>query len=72
MLLEMSNGRPLFTGNSPEDQLRCIFKIMGTPTLEEWPQMKELSEYKVKKKPPFSLFPFFFPFLLVVLVAHAR
>jgi len=43
---EMSNGRPLFTGNSPEDQLRCIFKIMGTPTLEEWPQMKELSEYK--------------------------
>jgi hypothetical protein len=28
------------------DQLIKIFKTMGTPTLEEWPTMKDLPEYK--------------------------
>lgn len=43
---EMVNGRPLFPGTSDADQLFKIFEILGTPSLESWPGMKELSEYK--------------------------
>eukprot|EP00826_Nyctotherus_ovalis_P004668 TRINITY_DN11028_c0_g2_i2.p1 TRINITY_DN11028_c0_g2~~TRINITY_DN11028_c0_g2_i2.p1 ORF type:complete len:190 (+),score=37.52 TRINITY_DN11028_c0_g2_i2:1007-1576(+) len=43
---EMVNKEPLITGVSNENQLLKIFKIRGTPTVEEWPSMKELSGYK--------------------------
>jgi len=43
---EMVNGRPLFPGTSDADQLMKIFKVMGTPTIDSWPSMQELPEYK--------------------------
>jgi len=43
---EMMNGRPLFPGSSNADQLIKIFKMLGTPTIKQWPQMIELPEYK--------------------------
>jgi len=43
---EMVNGRPLFPGSSDADQLIKIFKIMGTPTLDMWPGMEQLPDYK--------------------------
>mmetsp|Transcript_62045 Transcript_62045/g.71118 ORF Transcript_62045/g.71118 Transcript_62045/m.71118 type:complete len:304 (-) Transcript_62045:241-1152(-) len=43
---EMANGRPLFRGTSETDQLLVIFKKMGTPKEESWPDMKNLPEWK--------------------------
>lgn len=43
---EMVNGAPLFPGSSDEDQLKRIFKILGTPTEKSWPGMKDLPESK--------------------------
>ncbi|KAF4687100.1 Cell division control protein 2 [Perkinsus olseni] len=43
---EMVNGRPLFPGSSDQDQLQRIFKTLGTPTVEEWPTVTELPEWK--------------------------
>jgi len=43
---EMSIGQPLFCGSSNSSQLSKIFKIMGTPTKQSWPEMVNLSEYK--------------------------
>ena len=39
--------KPLFTGNCDLDQLKKIFKIMGTPSEIKWPQLSELPEWKV-------------------------
>ena len=35
---EMVTGKALFPGKSNDDQLQRIFKIMGTPTEENWPR----------------------------------
>lgn len=44
---ELTNaGRPLFPGNDVDDQLKRIFKLLGTPTEETWPGMTQLPEYK--------------------------
>jgi serine/threonine protein kinase len=44
---EMSNGRPLFPGSNPSDELLRIFKLMGTPDPEQWPAVKDLPEWTV-------------------------
>ena len=44
---EMVNGKPLFTGNSENDQLKKIFAIMGTPTENYAPSLRELPEWGV-------------------------
>eukprot|EP01098_Paradermamoeba_levis_P009738 TRINITY_DN4072_c0_g1_i1.p1 TRINITY_DN4072_c0_g1~~TRINITY_DN4072_c0_g1_i1.p1 ORF type:complete len:294 (-),score=72.68 TRINITY_DN4072_c0_g1_i1:73-954(-) len=49
---EMVTGKPLFPGSSAQDQLLRIFKLIGTPTEEEWPAMTSLSEYPTVKKFP--------------------
>ena len=46
-LLEMVNGKPLFTGVSENDQLKKIFKIRGTPNEKNYPDLKSLSEWNV-------------------------
>ena len=46
--LEMVNGKPLFTGVSEADQLKKIFRIRGTPSEKDYPEIKTLSEYNVK------------------------
>ena len=43
----MANGRPLFAGTSENDQLCRIFKNLGTPNEEVYPQIGDLPDYKV-------------------------
>jgi len=43
---EMKNGKPLFSGRTPSDQLTKIFKSMGTPTPEIYPNIIELPQWK--------------------------
>jgi len=43
---EIVTGRPLFPGMNDKDQLQKIFQILGTPTLQEWPGMAKLPEYR--------------------------
>jgi len=43
---EMSLGRPLFPGQSTNDQLLKIFKHLGTPSEETWSGVTELPEWK--------------------------
>jgi len=45
--LELANaGRPLFPGSDVDDQLKRIFKLLGTPTDETWPNMTTLPDFK--------------------------
>lgn len=43
---EMATGRPLFPGNSDNDQLYRIFRILGTPTRDTWPSIIETPSFK--------------------------
>eukprot|EP01017_Pseudomicrothorax_dubius_P002192 TRINITY_DN0_c914_g1_i5.p1 TRINITY_DN0_c914_g1~~TRINITY_DN0_c914_g1_i5.p1 ORF type:complete len:307 (+),score=87.75 TRINITY_DN0_c914_g1_i5:50-970(+) len=43
---EMVNLKPLFAGSSEADQLKKIFKILGTPAVDKWPGLAELPEWK--------------------------
>jgi len=44
---ELANsGRPLFPGSDVDDQLKRIFKLLGTPTEETWPAHTQLPDYK--------------------------
>lgn len=47
-----NGGRPLLPGSDIDDQLRRIFKLLGTPNEHTWPGMKKLPDYK-----EFSAFP---------------
>ena len=44
---EMANGRPLFAGTSENDQLDRIFRLLGTPNTDVYPQINDLPDYKV-------------------------
>lgn len=46
MFAEMVNRRPLFHGDSEIDQLFRIFRNLGTPTEETWPDVTKLPDYK--------------------------
>ncbi|KAJ3556374.1 hypothetical protein NM688_g2062 [Phlebia brevispora] len=39
-------GMPLFPGDSEIDQIFKIFRILGTPTEDTWPGVKQLPDYK--------------------------
>ena len=43
---EMITGKPLFTGINESDQLKKIFRIMGTPNTKTYPNLKNLPEWK--------------------------
>jgi len=43
---EIASGRPFFPGRNDKDQLLRIFKVLGTPTLDDWPGMAELPQYQ--------------------------
>ncbi|KAG7382307.1 Cell division control protein 2 [Phytophthora pseudosyringae] len=43
---EMANGGPLFAGTSEVDQLDRIFRLLGTPTVEIYPAIVDLPEYR--------------------------
>ncbi|GMH99067.1 hypothetical protein TrLO_g3616 [Triparma laevis f. longispina] len=55
---EMVNGRPLVTGTSEGDQLNRIFRLLGTPTLDQYPGLTDLPDYTAdlaKHDPPKSI-----------------
>jgi cyclin-dependent kinase len=43
---EMHNGKPLFPGQKPEDQLDLLFKALGTPSESSFPDLGSLPSYK--------------------------
>ncbi|KAH3686408.1 hypothetical protein WICPIJ_002587 [Wickerhamomyces pijperi] len=43
---EMVNRKPLFAGDSEIDQIFRIFRILGTPTPEVWPDVAYLPDFK--------------------------
>lgn len=43
---EMSNLKPLFAGNNEQDQLKKIFKVLGTPNVNDYPKLSELPGWK--------------------------
>lgn len=43
---EMAQRKPLFSGDSEIDQIFKIFKVLGTPTKEVWPEVEYMSDYK--------------------------
>jgi non-specific serine/threonine protein kinase len=53
IMAEMYTGRPLFPGTTNEDQLQKIFRLMGTPNEQTWPNINLLPEYK----PPQVVYP---------------
>lgn len=54
---EMANsGRPLFPGSDVDEQLKRIFKLVGTPTERNWSNISRLPEYK--EFPPYPPAPF--------------
>lgn len=43
IMAEMYRGAPLFAGKDNEDQLRRIFKTLGTPSADQWPHLLALN-----------------------------
>lgn len=43
----MINLKPLFPGTSETDELKRIFKLTGTPSVEKWPGLADLPNWKV-------------------------
>lgn len=52
-MAEMSNGRPLVAGTSEADQLDRIFRLLGTPTLADYPGITQLPDYHPESMPPY-------------------
>ncbi|KAK3934824.1 kinase-like domain-containing protein [Diplogelasinospora grovesii] len=46
IMAEMFTGRPLFPGTTNEDELKRIFRLLGTPSERTWPGISHLPEYK--------------------------
>ena len=51
---EMFSGKPLFTGLNDNDQIKKIFRIMGTPNEKVYPNIKKLSEWNPEN---FEVYP---------------
>ena len=45
-MAEMAQKRPLFAGDSEIDQIFNIFRVMGTPNEEHWPEALKLEYFK--------------------------
>jgi serine/threonine protein kinase len=45
--------RPLVAGTSESDQLDRIFRLLGTPTVKDYPGIVELPEYAPDHHPPY-------------------
>uniref|UniRef100_A0A3B3URD6 Cyclin dependent kinase 17 n=1 Tax=Poecilia latipinna TaxID=48699 RepID=A0A3B3URD6_9TELE len=51
---EMAAGRPLFPGSTVEDELHLIFRLLGTPTEENWPGISTIEEFKSYNFPKYK------------------
>ncbi|KAK7891322.1 hypothetical protein WMY93_023285 [Mugilogobius chulae] len=54
---EMAAGRPLFPGSTVEDELHLIFRLLGTPSEENWPGISAVDEFKSYKFPKYKAQP---------------
>lgn len=45
---ELVTARPLFNGDSEIDQLFKIFRVLGTPTSLNWPDVEKLPDYQAQ------------------------
>ena len=43
---EMCTRKPLFPGDSEIDEIFKIFRVLGTPTEEEWPGVTSFPDFK--------------------------
>ncbi|XP_035713184.1 cyclin-dependent kinase 18 isoform X2 [Folsomia candida] len=43
---EMASGRPIFPGSTVEDQLKLIFRTLGTPNEDSWPGISTNDDYR--------------------------
>jgi len=43
---EMATRKPLFPGDSEIDEIFKIFRILGTPTEDEWPGVTSFPDFK--------------------------
>ena len=43
---EMCTRKPLFPGDSEIDEIFKIFRVLGTPTEEEWPGVQSFPDFK--------------------------
>jgi len=46
ILAEMATGAPLFAGDSEIDTIFKVFQKLGTPTVEQWPEIDKLPDFK--------------------------
>merc|ERR1719471_334952 len=46
VLAEMASGQPLFAGDSEIDTIFKVFQKLGTPSVEQWPGLADLPEFK--------------------------
>ena len=46
-MLELFTKKPVFQGNDEIHQLDVIYKIIGTPTAERWPDVTNLPWYEL-------------------------
>uniref|UniRef100_A0AAX7UEI1 Protein kinase domain-containing protein n=1 Tax=Astatotilapia calliptera TaxID=8154 RepID=A0AAX7UEI1_ASTCA len=53
---EMAAGRPLFPGSTVEDELHLIFRLLGTPTEENWPGISSIEEISADEAMKHSYF----------------
>lgn len=58
---ELASGRPLFPGTNNDDELHCIFKVLGTPTASDWAGVNDVPNHdkwpKHRKKKLSSFVP---------------
>ncbi|KAK4509746.1 uncharacterized protein ATC70_007048 [Mucor velutinosus] len=47
IMLEFFTGKAVFNGQDEVSQIDSIYKIMGTPSVETWPTVKELPWYEM-------------------------
>jgi CTD kinase subunit alpha len=48
-MLELYTKKPVFQGNDEIHQLDAIYKVFGTPTPEQWPDVLNLPWYELVK-----------------------
>jgi len=51
---EMKTGKPMFPGKNPSDELLRIYKGLGSPTEEEYPDIVNLPKWNKKEAPQFE------------------
>lgn len=52
-MLELFTKKPVFQGNDEIHQVEVLFKLLGTPTPEQWPDILNLPWYELVKPPQF-------------------